>query len=61
MGDSNIPGGNFIINIMDAAFTNGSRIHNIIMVIDPNVPIEIHTGMEITVGQTIMRVTLLAN
>jgi predicted component of type VI protein secretion system len=42
---------------MDAASTNGSRIQN--MEIDPNVPIEIHTGMEITVGQTVMQVTLL--
>jgi hypothetical protein len=43
---------------MDAASTNGSRIQD--LEIDPNVPIEIHTGMEITVGQTIMRVTLMA-
>ncbi|KAG7365842.1 FHA domain containing protein [Nitzschia inconspicua] len=42
---------------MDAASTNGSRIQD--MEIDPNVSHEIRTGMEITVGQTIMRITLL--
>jgi FHA domain len=42
---------------MDAASTNGSRIQD--MEIDPNVSHEIRTGMEITVGQTIMRITLM--
>lgn len=41
---------------MDASSTNGSRIQD--MEIDPNVSHEIRTGMEITVGQTIMRITL---
>lgn len=43
---------------MDAASTNGSRIQD--MEIDPNVSHEIRTGTEITVGQTIMRITLMA-
>ena len=41
---------------MDAASTNGSRIQD--MDIEPNKCYELSTGMEITVGQTIMRITL---
>jgi hypothetical protein len=43
---------------LDAASTNGSRIQN--MEIEPNKPYELYTGIEITVGQTIMKITLLS-
>mmetsp|Transcript_49807 Transcript_49807/g.75779 ORF Transcript_49807/g.75779 Transcript_49807/m.75779 type:complete len:208 (-) Transcript_49807:212-835(-) len=41
---------------VDTGSTNGSKVGN--MDLEPNAPIELETGMEITIGQTVMRITL---
>jgi hypothetical protein len=41
---------------VDTGSTNGSRFGH--LDIEPNKPLELQTGMEITVGQTVMRVTV---
>jgi hypothetical protein len=41
---------------VDTGSTNGSRINN--AELEPNQPVELYTGIEVTVGQTVMRVTV---
>jgi hypothetical protein len=41
---------------VDTGSTNGSKVGD--MDLEPNAPIELETGMEITIGQTVMRIIL---
>jgi hypothetical protein len=41
---------------VDTGSTNGSRVNN--AELEPNQPVELYTGIEVTVGQTVMRVTV---